>query len=85
MAGAGAKKGDPIDMAIMLGMPKGKGSEPGDELPPDSEPMAEEEPSADAELPPGFLTAFEEYEAAEGSEARASAFYRAVEACKGGL
>lgn len=49
----------------------------------DEAPAAPAEEGDGEELPPGFMSAFEEYEAAEGSEERARAFYRAIEACKG--
>lgn len=51
---------------------------------PDEEEMPAAEPGGGDELPPGFMSAFEEYEAAEpGSEERARAFYSAIKACEG--
>lgn len=72
---AAEKKGKPVDLAIILG---GKGKPEGDETG-EGAPID----GGGDDLPPGFMSAFEEYEMAETPEERASAFYRAIEACKG--
>ncbi len=83
MAGASMKK--PPDLALLLAEPMGKGGS----KPPKSDPMVygddeeDSEPMDDEdELPPGFVAAVEEYEAAEGADERAKALYRAFRLCK---
>lgn len=77
---AAAAKDKSVDMALIFG---GKSKSKGGEEPPALELEAEEEPTEEGELPAGFMTAFEEYEAATDPNERAQAFYRAIEACKG--
>lgn len=71
---AAAKKGPP-DLGILLA------AEPaGDELELGGD--YEEPKEEGGELPPGFMSAFEEMKAAETPEAEARAFYDAILACK---
>jgi len=44
--------------------------------------VEETEEGGGDELPPGFMSAFEEYEAGETPEARAKSLYDAILACK---
>jgi hypothetical protein len=72
-----AKKPATPDLALILG------DEDGGEDP--LAGMMEEEPASEGDdMPPGFLTAFDEWKAADG-EGEAAAMYRMIEACKGGL
>lgn len=75
-APAPAKKGA-VDLALVLGAPKGK---PGAE--PESDPMAEEESSD--ELDPAFESAaVEAFPELAEDPARLAAVKRMIEACKG--
>lgn len=69
---AAAKKPAVPDLALLI---------------PEDDEMGAELPAADApdegsELPPGFMSAFEEMEAGETPEARAKSLYDAILACK---
>jgi hypothetical protein len=76
MAGAAAK--EPVDLAIIMGGPKGKKSE--------GEPMAREEDdeSEGDELPAGFEEAFSEaFPEAAGDTERMQALKRLIHICSG--
>ncbi|HYQ03718.1 MAG TPA: hypothetical protein VER96_33825 [Polyangiaceae bacterium] len=75
MAGA-AKKEPAVDLAIVMGKPKGA---------PRDEPMASDEPDGDeGELPAGFEEAFSEaFPEAAGDAERMQALKRLIHLCAG--